>query len=120
MISQNLYPFASKSSIKARLLEDGSYRLEAMVILFKLQTSYEQSTSTTLTRNRMGFMSSHAVHGTRIARAILAGEELSPEDVGRVEKIAPCYSRQLAAQARQEAIEANPALKAVASLFSAG
>jgi len=115
----NLYPFTSKSTIKAQLEASHEFRLQAMVILFTLQTDYEQSTDTTVTKNRQGFMSSHAVNGSRIARKLIAKEELSLEDEALVCKIAPCYSRQLARHFRSEAIKANPALEEVAKVFSA-
>jgi len=115
----NLYPFVTKASLKIRLEAEPAFRHQAMVILFTLQTQYEQETSTTLNRNRQGFMSSHAVHGTRIAKLIKAGEPLSIEDEVRVDAIAPRYTRQLAVFFRAQAIAENPALKAVAALFSA-
>lgn len=115
----NLYPFLTKAQIKDRLESDSEFRKQAILILFKLQTEHEQMTSSTLVRNRRGFMSSHAVHGTRIARLIEAGEPLSPEDEARVAEIAPRYSRQLATYFRAQAIAEQPELKAVAALFSA-
>ncbi len=115
----NLYPFVTKAQIKAQLDGDADYRKQAMVILFTLQTEHEQNTETTLNKNRQGFMSSHAVHGTRVAKKIKAGEELTAEDLGHVDAIAPRYSRQLAVYFRARAIAENPALKAVAALFSA-
>lgn len=114
----NLYPFLTKNQIKARL-EDAEYRKAAMVMLFNKQTEHEQATSTTLNKNRVGFMSSHAVHGTRIAKLIIAGEVLSPEDLDRVDSIAPRYTRQLACFVRQDAIKADPALAEIARVFSA-
>lgn len=118
--SANLYPFLTKAQIKERLESDPEFRRQAMVILFTLQTQHEQDTSTTLNKNRQGFMSSHAVNGTRVAKKIQAGEELSPEDTAHVEAIAPRYSRQLAVYFRAKAIAEQPALQAVARLFSAG
>ena len=115
----NLYPFVTKATLKARLAAEPDFRHQAMVILLALQTQYEQDTSTTLNKNRQGFMSSHAVHGTRIAKAIKAGEPLSAEDEDRVNAIAPRYTRQLAVYFRAKAIAEDPALKAVAALFSA-
>lgn len=119
MTTANLYPFLTKAQLKTRLQEEPSFRKEAIVILFALQTSWEQNTSSTKDKNRQGFMSSHAVHGGRIARLIGAGETLSPEDEARVDSIAPRYTRQLAVYFRAQAIAENPALKAVAALFSA-
>jgi len=115
----NLYPFVTKAMLKSRLESEPAFRHQAMLILFALQTAHEQATDTTLNKNRQGFMSSHAVHGGRIARLIGAGETLSPENEARVDSIAPRYTRQLAVYFRAQAIAENPALKAVAALFSA-
>ena len=113
------YPFVTKATIKARLAAEPEYRLAAMVVLLGLQTEHEVSTKSTLSRNHAGFMSSHAVKGTRVAQKIVAGEVLTAEDLDVVNKIAPCYSKQLATYARAEAVRANPALRAVAKIFSA-
>lgn len=117
--SANLYPFLTKAQIKERLESDADFRKEAMVILYTLQTEYEQSTDQTLNKNRQGFMSSHAVNGSKVARKIKGGEELTAEDWAKVDSIAPRYSRQLAVFFRAKAIAEQPALKAVAALFSA-
>ena len=117
--SANLYPFLTKAQIKARLEAEPAFRKEAMCLLHTLQTAWEQTSLQTKDKNRQGFMSSHAVHGGRIARLIGAGETLSPEDEARVDSIAPRYTRQLAVYFRAQAIAENPALKAVAALFSA-
>lgn len=117
--SANLYPFVTKAQIKAQLEADPTYRQQAMVILFTLQTQYEQDTSSTLNKNRQGFMSSHAVWGTKIAKKIKSGEPLTEEETAKMDSIAPRYSRQLAVFFRAQAIVENPALKAVAALFSA-
>jgi hypothetical protein len=117
--SANLYPFLTKGQIKTRLAEDVDFRRQAMVILFQLQTAHEQSTSTTLSKNRQGFMSSHAVWGTKIARKIAVGEDLTEEEVSKMDAIAPRYSRQLAVFFRAQMVAENPALKAAAVLFSA-
>ena len=115
--SANLYPFITKAQLKERLSSDHDFACKAMVILFALQTEYEQAKDTTLDRNRQGFMSSHAVHGSRIARAISAGEVLSEEDHARVDVIAPRYSRQLAVYFRAQAIASQPALAAAGAVF---
>lgn len=110
------YPFVTKAQLAARL-QDFTFCCEAMVILFDRQTAFEQETSSTLNKNRRGFMSSHAVHGTRIAKAIRAGEPVSEEDVPRVLTIAPRYTKQLADHFRQLALEADPSLAEKASCF---
>ena len=117
--SANLYPFLTKAQIRERLDADSSFRMEAMVILHTLQTAWEQGTRQTKEKNRQGFMSSHAVNGSRVAEAIKAGRDLSAEDWAHVDRIAPRYTRQLAIFFRAKAIAEQPALKAVAALFSA-
>ena len=114
------YPFQSKSSIKARLAADPSYREQALVTLYTKQTEWEQAAKATRDRNRVGFMSSHAVHGTKIAQKLIAGETLSEEETFRMDEIVSHYTKQLARFAREDAILANPELETVARLFSAG
>jgi hypothetical protein len=116
----NLYPFLTKAQIKARLETEPGFRYEAMAILHTLQTEFEQNTKSTRDKNRQGFMSSHAVNGSRVAEKIKAGETLTPEDEAIVQKIAPRYTRQLAIWFRAKAIVEQPELQAVAALFSAG
>jgi hypothetical protein len=118
-VSGNLYPFITKAQIKDRLENEPSFRLEAMAILHTLQTEHEQATKSTVTKNRQGFMSSHAVNGSRVAEKIKAGEVLTDEDMAVVDKIAPRYTRQLATFFRAQAIANDPALAKVASMFSA-
>ena len=116
----NLYPFLTKAQIRARLETEPGFRYEAMAILHTLQTEFEQNTKSTRDKNRQGFMSSHAVNGSRVAEKIKAGETLTPEDEAIVQKIAPRYTRQLAIWFRAKAIVEQPELQAVAALFSAG
>ena len=117
--SGNLYPFVTKRSIKERLDSDQAYRIEAMAILHTLQTEHDQATKSTLNKNRMGFMSSHAVKGSKVAEKIKAGEPLTEEDLAVCDTIAPRYSRQLATFARAQAIANDPALAKTAEMFSA-
>lgn len=117
MANINQYPYVTKKEIKANIEGDIDYACACIVTLWHRQTEHEQNTESTLTRNRSGFMSSHAVHGSRIAKKILAGEDLSEEDVARVQAIAPRYTKQLAAAARSKALEENPELAAQAAVF---
>jgi hypothetical protein len=119
MTTSNLYPFMTKATIVAKLADSETFRNQAMIILLNLQTAHEQSVNETIVKNRQGFMSSHAVHGTRIAKALVQGAELSDEDRARVSSIAPRYSRQLAVHFRAQAIAERPELAAVAGIFSA-
>ena len=113
----NGYPFKTRKQIKAELDADFTARCAAMVTLFQAQTNQEQATDKTLFANRVGFMSSHAVNGSKVAKKLLASEELEASDVEAINKIAPRYSRQLAALARAETLAANPELAEKAALF---
>jgi hypothetical protein len=115
--STNLYPFITRKQIKATLDSNFKARCDAMVTLYGLQTGQEQATDKTLFSNRAGLMSSHAVNGSKVAKKLIAGEELDSTDVDLVNRIAPRYSRQLATLARAEALKANPELAEKAAVF---
>lgn len=115
----NTYPFLSKSQIKARIQEDPSFAATCLVAISARQTEDEHDSKTTVHKNRRGFMSSHAVNGTKLADKIRFGEALSDEDTGRVQAMACSYTKQLAAHFRQQMIRENPELEASARLFSA-
>jgi hypothetical protein len=118
------YPFVGKKQVKARLTEDEDLRVVAFVTLFHLQTADEQAVRDTKDRNKRGFMSSHAWHGTRIAEELIASEGrldvLAPEDQERVHKYAVSYSRQMANALRSYAIQQNPELGVSAGAFFGG
>ncbi len=116
----NGYPFPTKREILARIAADRDFRVASLLVLYRRQTEDEQETKETKWKNRRGFMSSHAVNGTRIAQAILAGEELSDEDEAKLGAIVPRYSKQLAAHARQEALAADPSKADTAACFFGG
>lgn len=113
----NNYPFTTKKEIACRLASDETFTLDCLVILYQRQTVDEADTSTTKYKNAKGFMSSHAVHGTRLAKAVLAGEELSDEDFAKVAAIVPRYTKQLADHFRQEAIKSQPELASAAAAY---
>ena len=111
------YPFVTKAQIAASIASDFSYACNVLVILHNRQTSFEQEVKTTKDKNRRGFMSSHAVNGSRVAEKIKRGEELNDEDVAHVQAIAPRYTKQIADHLRAEAIEADPSLAVKAACF---
>lgn len=111
------YPFMTKAMISERIESSFSFACEVIGILYDRQTKHEQDTKSTLNKNRRGFMSSHAVHGSRIAQALRAGQALDDADAARVSEIAPRYTKQLAEHFRAQAIAENPALAAQAACF---
>lgn len=116
-VSTNNYPFTTRAQIKANLEGSFDARAQAMVTIFQHQTALEQGADKTLMANRVGFMSSHAVNGSKVAKKLIAGEELDATEVDLVNKIAPRYSRQLAVLERNAALAANPELAEVAAVF---
>lgn len=111
------YPFLTKAQIAASIEADFSFACNVICILHDRQTSFEQEQKTTLNKNRRGFMSSHAVHGSRIAELLKSGAVLAPEDQDRVMEIAPRYTKQMAEHFRNEAIAADPTLAEKAACF---
>jgi hypothetical protein len=103
----NSYAFVTKAQVKERI-EHGSpdFLVECLFILYRRQTQDEQAAKDTKYRNKRGFMSSHAVHGTRIAEELSSGligwEELTETDQRRIEAIVPRYLKQLTAHFRAE------------------
>ena len=100
--AQNSYPYVTKSEVKARLETDPDFRVSALLVLYKRQTEDEREAKDTKWKNRRGFMSSHAVNGSRLAEKVICGEELTEEDHGKIEAIVTRYSKQLAAHYRAE------------------
>jgi hypothetical protein len=114
------YPFKTKAQFAQELSSSYESRCAAMVQVYELQTAEEQAAGTTTASNGRGFMCSHAVNGTRIAKALIAGEELSATDAVLVDTIAPRYAKQLAALAREAALAADPSLADAAKVFGVG
>lgn len=113
------YPFLSKAQIAARLAADDSFVLECLQIMDGRQTNDEREDKTTRWKNRCGWMSSHAVNGTKLALAAREGT-LTDEQMGAARAMVSRYTKQLAAHFRGLAIEANPDLAEAARVFSAG
>ena len=93
--------------------------LECLQIMDARQTEDEQATLSTKWSNKRGWMSSHAVWGGKLALKARTGE-LSDEEFSKAAGMVCRYTKQLAAHFRAEAIAKNPALEAVARIFSAG
>ena len=117
--SSNLYPFTTRKEVKVRLENDPNFRKETIICLYQLQTEPEIVAKDTLSRNKRGFTSSHARNGTMVAEKILNNLTLTSEDWRLIDTIAPCYSKQMAKVFRTRSIQENPALKAIAKVFSA-
>jgi len=111
------YPFRTKRQILEQLETDDTFLVECLGILYQRQTTDEQETKETKYRNHRGFMSSHAVNGTRLAEKMLSGEEWMPEEWDKVRGIVCRYGKQLAAHFRAETLVNNPELAAQSACF---
>lgn len=111
------YPFVGEGRVKAALKSSPELQLATCALMYHLQTGHEQSRRDTEVRNKAGFMSSDAWHGTRIGELLASGQDISEEDrawTARCEK----YSKQLTVQLRLLAMSADPKLAGYAGLFS--
>ena len=115
--TKNPYPFMTKSEVGARLAEDREFRQSCLLTIFNRQTVVEQDSLQTTDKNARGFMSSHSVNGSIIAKKILNGEELSPEDDAKLQGIICKYTKQLANHFREIAVKNDPSLKDHGAVF---
>ena len=113
------YPFVGVKAVKAELERNPEIQKAVVCMLWHLQTETEQAKRDTEVRNKAGFMSSDAWHGSRIAERLANGMELTGEDEAKIAAIACKYSKQLSIQLRRQAMVENPALAAYAVVFSA-
>jgi len=113
------YPFRSKKDIVAQVESDDEFCVRCLSILYDRQTASEQSNGSTETRNRQGFMSSHAVVGTKLAKKAAEEGTLEGEELEQARTITARYGRQLAAHFRAEECAKDPSKAELAALFSA-
>lgn len=112
------YPFVGQKAVKSRIEGSPEIQRAVLVMLYGLQTETEQAKRDTEVKNRAGFMSSDAFHGSRLAEAIMTGGEVTAEDEAMIFKIATKYSKQLSIQLRARAMAERPDLAAYVALFS--
>ncbi len=117
--TDNGYPFATRAEIKERLDagDDTEFALDALLILDGRQVDVEREQRETIFKNRVGWMSSHAVWGSRLASKHAMGETLTDEEMGRVHGMVCRYSRQLAAHFRMVAKAQTPELASKGEVF---
>jgi hypothetical protein len=113
----NNYPFRTKNDIKAQIESDDAFVLTCLVIMDDRQTEDERDTRETKWRNKMGWMSSHAVNGGKLATLVRNGEELDAEQLDKARGMVSKYSKQLASHFRQAAKDENPELAEAGSTF---
>jgi len=105
----NYDPRFTKKALATRLVEEDALVLQCLLVLHGRQTDVEQARKETITKNKCGFMSSHAVNGTLLAEAALNGtlpndDSFKGRPVSSMEmarSIVIRYTKQLAAHFRQ-------------------
>jgi hypothetical protein len=100
-----------------KLASEPEFVLQALLILDGRQTDDERQELNTKYRNHRGWMSSHAVWGTRLASKVACGEELSDEELSRAAAMTARYTRQLAAHFRNLAVAEAPELAEQGRVF---
>lgn len=119
-MASNLYPFMTKAQILAKLASDDEFVTLCLQVMDGRQEEVERDTRETIFRNRRGWMSSHAVNGSKLAAKVSSGEDLTSEEMEVARGMVSRYGKQLAAHFRQQAIAKDPSLGEVAKIFSAG
>jgi hypothetical protein len=117
MNKNSSYPFITRAQVAERVASDNDFCLMCLVILHDKQTRFEQATRSTKDRNRQGFMSSHAVAGSRLAEKVASGTALEPDEMAKARDIASHYSRQISVHLREEQKASSPELAEVARLY---
>jgi hypothetical protein len=124
------YPFVGEKTVRARLEADEDLRIANAVLMYHLQTEFEQASKETKDKNRRGLMSSHAATGTKIVEALIAGASLDEAAeykadgirfVGHwafLSHIGGRYAKQLSVALRVFAIGQEPELGVTAQMFS--
>lgn len=113
----NNYPFMTKAQIADRIGNDAGFVQQAIGILYANQTSHERELRNTEVKNRVGFMSSHAVVGCLLAEKLLNGSAWTQEDADKARAIASRYTRQLALHFREERMSEDPSLAQKSAAF---
>ncbi len=90
-----------------RILTDDQFVRKALAILYNLQTPEEQHFSETLRRNRVGFSVADAQCFSRLARLVLQGGRLSPDDLQKCRELGRNGIPRLA-KYRRQIVEALP------------
>lgn len=112
------YPFATKNQIAADIESSTPFALACLQIMQSRQTSAEEETKATISKNARGWMSSQAKRGTELATKA-RNEGLTVEETEQARALVSRYTKQLAAHFRDEQIAADPSLAEIAALFSA-
>ena len=107
----NGYAFTTKRQISTRLATDESFVEECMALIYRLQTEDEREKCNTIHRNKMGFASSHAVNGSKLAIKLLEGVEWDDEERAMASEMISHYTKQIARYLRDEQISSSPELK---------
>jgi hypothetical protein len=113
----NNYPFLTKAQIADRIGSDAGFVQQAIGILYANQTADEREEKDTKYKNRAGFMSSHAVTGSKLAEKLLSGAGWTQEESEKARAIASRYTRQLALHFREEKLAESPELAAKVACF---
>lgn len=100
--ANNSYPYVTKKQVAERLADDPDFRVQCLLVLYRRQTEDERDAKDTRWKNKRGFMSSHAVNGSKLAEKVITGEDLTEEEHGKLEAIVGRYTKQLAAHYRAE------------------
>lgn len=76
-----------------KMLDENPRAVErALVRIYRAQTDAEKRTKSAMTRNKVGFSSSHAPLGTYLASWVLSGKRLTGRYLDKGREIAKAYA----------------------------
>jgi hypothetical protein len=116
-VTQNTYPFYTKSQIKEKLATDFDFACSAVCVLYTLQTNEERAVGAASGKDKRGFMSSHVVRGSKLANKIANNEVLNAAEKQQVFDIAKCYSKQIARYHREVMMREHPELAEIGKAY---
>ena len=117
MSNNNGYPFPTQKQIREQVLADETFAIECLGVLVARQTDDELETKSTKYSNRRGLRCSESVWMPELFAKIRNAEEVTVEEIVRLQETLPVYRKQLAAHFRQEMIANDPTLAEKASVF---
>lgn len=115
--SGNGYPFPTQKEIVAQIETSHEFRVQCLNILVQRQTDDELETKTTKYTNKRGLRCSESVWMPELAAKLRNGDEVTGEELSRLQGVLPVYRKQLAAHFRSEMLSNDPTLREQAAKF---
>lgn len=115
--SNNGYPFPTQKEIVHQINTSHEFRVNCLSVLVERQTDDEIESKSTKYTNKRGLRCSEAVWMPELAAKLKNGDEVTGEELVRLQTVLPVYRKQLAAHFRQQMLNNDPTLAEKAAKF---